>query len=316
MWVDGFVVVDKPEGLTSYDVIRFLKRNWGIKKAGHLGILDPFATGVLPVAVGNGTKLIPFLEKRDSKDYVARIKLGVSTTTDDLLGDVVKVVDLSKKGINIEHIKLVLSKFRGKIEQVPPAYSSVKKDGIRAYKRSRRGEKVELKPRKVEIFDIKPIGFEKPYLDIRVICSRGTYVRALARDIGEALGVGGHLVGLRRLRSGAFGEEMAHSLTELFEFNKELIIPMEDVLKDYKALKLEPTGRKNFLLGSPVSMSEVKDVVLDIEGGEIVRIFSEDGVFIGLGKVDTEISKYGKRFQGEPWVIKPLRVLCKEDERG
>ncbi len=309
MQVDGFVVVDKPEGLTSYDVIRFLKRNWGIRKAGHLGILDPFATGVLPVAIGKGTRLIPFLEKKDCKDYIARIRLGISTTTDDLLGDVVREVDLSKRDVSLEHIKLVLKRFKGKIEQLPPSYSSVKRGGVRAYRMARKGEKVELKPRKVEIFELDLLGYSKPFLDIRVLCSRGTYVRSLARDIGEALGVGGHLVGLRRVRSGVFTEDEAHSLQELIEFDPALVIPPDEALRNYKMLKLEEKGRELFLLGSPVSMGDVKDADLRLEEGEMVRLYSEDGVFLGLGEVDMNISRYGKKYQGEPWVIKPVRVM-------
>ncbi len=307
--VDGFVIVDKPVGYTSYDVIRFLKRNWGIKKAGHLGVLDPFATGVLPIALGKGTKIIPFLEKKDSKDYIARIKLGEKTDTDDLLGRVINKVDLSKRDIRIEHINLILKKFKGIIEQVPPMFSSVKKDGVRAYSRARRGESVELSPRKVEIFSLEVIRFEKPYLDIRVLCSRGTYVRALARDIGDALGVGGHLVGLRRLKSCIFTEDQAHKITELFEFKPELILPIEDVLKDFKTLRLEIGGVRDFVQGSPVSIGDVKDTELRLDNGEIVRIFSDDGKLIGLGEVDMDVKKYGKKYIGEPMVIKPLRVL-------
>ena len=307
--VDGFVVVDKPEGYTSYDVIRFLKRNWGITKAGHLGVLDPFATGVLPIALGKGTKIIPFLEKKDSKDYIARIKLGERTDTDDLLGRVISRVDLSKREIKLEHISIVLKKFKGKIDQVPPRFSSVKKDGIRAYSKARRGEEPELEPRKVEIFSIELLGFEKPYLDIRVLCSRGTYVRALARDIGEALGVGGHLVGLRRLKSGVFSEDQAHKITELFDFSEDFVIPIDEVLKDYKLLRLEPKGVKDFLQGSPVTIGDVKDADLRLADGELVRLFSDDGRFLGIGEVDMDIDKYGKRYVGEPWVIKPVRVL-------
>jgi len=201
MEIDALLVVDKPEGLTSMDVVREIKRRFRIRKAGHIGTLDPFATGVLPVVLNEGTKLVPFLEE-EPKEYEALLKLGEETTTDDMTGEIVD----RKPWENIPppHIEAALQAFVGTIQQIPPMFSAIKWNGRPLYRLARKGIEVERKEREVRIFDLQVQAVRPPQVLFKVSCSRGTYVRALGRDIGRRLGCGGHLTRLRRLRSGPF----------------------------------------------------------------------------------------------------------------
>ena len=199
--MDGLLIVDKPEGITSLDVVRRIKHRFGLRKAGHIGTLDPFATGVLPIAVNEGTKLVPFLEE-GPKEYEATLKLGEETTTDDCTGQV--VLKQEWKDIKPEAVEPLLSTFLGKIHQTPPMFSAVKMQGVPLYRLARKGIEVERKQREVEIYQIQMEGMELPFVRLRVSCSKGTYIRALGRDIGRKAGCGAHLVRLRRIRSGPF----------------------------------------------------------------------------------------------------------------
>ena len=215
---DGLVVIDKPAGWTSHDVVGRCRRLYGTRKVGHAGTLDPMATGVLLVGVGKGTRLLTFLVGCD-KEYEATIRLGQSTVTDDAEGEVSASRDAS--GLTDEAIASAIAALSGDIEQVPSAVSAIKVDGRRSYARVRSGEEVELAARAVTVaaFDLlgRTNGDGVVDLDVRVSVSSGTYVRALARDLGEALGVGGHLTALRRTRVGSFGLDRAHDLLELSE---------------------------------------------------------------------------------------------------
>ncbi|GAA4924423.1 tRNA pseudouridine synthase B [Stackebrandtia albiflava] len=215
--VTGFAVVDKPGGMTSHDVVARMRRLAGTRKVGHGGTLDPMATGVLVVAVGRITRLLTYVTGCD-KSYEATIRLGEATVTDDAEGDVTATADVS--GVTDEAVHAGLATMRGEISQVPSAVSAVKIDGKRAYKRVREGEQVELPARRVTVsrLDVTAVrrdaGLE---VDVRLDCSSGTYVRAIARDLGDLLGVGGHLTSLRRTRVGGFGIDEAATLEELAE---------------------------------------------------------------------------------------------------
>lgn len=210
--INGFIIIDKPAGITSHDVVSRVRRILGTKKVGHTGTLDPFATGVLPVAVNNGTKSIPFLDE-GSKTYEAQLRLGVSTDTLDMTGRVLSESDYSC--ITREQFISSLSGFTGSISQIPPMYSAIKQGGQPLYKLARQGVEVERKARSVEIYFIELLSFELPLVSIRVTCSRGTYVRSLADDIGSQLGCGAALQELRRTASGPFRIEEAVTLTAL-----------------------------------------------------------------------------------------------------
>ena len=214
--VSGIALIDKQQGFTSHDVVAKLRKLLGTKKIGHAGTLDPMATGLLLMGVGAGTKLMQYLSGLD-KTYLATIRLGASSSTDDAHGELGELRDASQ--VSREQLETEILKLTGNIEQVPSSVSAIKVDGKRAYDLVRAGEEVVLKSRKVTVsrFEIvgEPLVVEK-YLDINVEvdCSSGTYIRALARDLGDALGVGGHLTALRRTRIGSFEVSNAREITE------------------------------------------------------------------------------------------------------
>ncbi|MFD0204127.1 MULTISPECIES: tRNA pseudouridine(55) synthase TruB [Saccharothrix] len=212
----GLVVIDKPDGMTSHDVVAKVRRILGTRKVGHAGTLDPMATGVLVLGIERATKLLGHLAL-DSKAYLSTIRLGSATTTDDAEGEVLSTADASE--VDEDAIRAGVAKLTGAIEQVPSAVSAVKIDGKRAYARVRAGEAVEIPARPVTVhrFDVLSIRREDgaTELDVMVECSSGTYVRALARDLGADLGVGGHLAALRRTRVGPFDLRVAKTLEQL-----------------------------------------------------------------------------------------------------
>ncbi len=226
---DGLVVVDKPQGLTSHDVVARVRRLAGTRKVGHAGTLDPMATGVLLVGVERATRLLGRLALTD-KAYDATIRLGVTTVTDDAEGDVLLEVDATH--VTDEAVAIGVRALTGDIEQRPSSVSAIKVDGVRSYARVRAGEDVALPTRPVTVscFDVRDIRRDGAVLDldVTVVCSSGTYVRALARDLGAGLGVGGHLTALRRTRVGPFGLEAGHTLSQLAE--SFVLLPLVDVV--------------------------------------------------------------------------------------
>jgi tRNA pseudouridine55 synthase len=212
MRVDGLLIVDKPEGMTSLEVVREVKRRLGVRKAGHIGTLDPFATGVLPIAINEGTKLVPFIGE-ESKAYQAVLKMGEETTTDDLTGKVISRKPWEQ--VSPEMIHTAFRSFLGKIRQIPPMYSAVKINGKPLYRLARKGIEVERKEREVEILDIHVEEVQLPRVRFSVSCSKGTYIRSLAKDMGRKIGCGAHLIQLKRVRSGPFTLEKAISWERL-----------------------------------------------------------------------------------------------------
>jgi tRNA pseudouridine55 synthase len=219
----GLVVVDKPAGLTSHDVVARLRRILGTRKIGHAGTLDPMATGVLVCGVGRGTKLLGHLAL-DTKAYTATVRLGAATTTDDAEGEIVSSADAG--AVDDAAIAAGMAALTGAIEQVPSSVSAIKIDGKRAYARVRAGEEVVIPARPVTVSQFRLIARHGDDLDVVVDCSSGTYVRALARDLGAALGVGGHLTALRRTRVGPFTLEHARTLEQL-DSAPELTLPLD-----------------------------------------------------------------------------------------
>jgi len=225
---DGLVVVDKPAGLTSHDVVARLRRIAGTRRVGHAGTLDPMATGVLVLGVEKATRLLHHLVLAD-KAYRATIRLGQATSTDDAEGE--PVGGASARTLTDDAVRNTMPSLTGDIEQVPSAVSAIKVAGQRAYARARAGEAVELAARPVTVHRFEAIGFRRPApdlldVDVEVECSSGTYVRALARDLGVALGVGGHVSALRRTRVGPFTLAQAHSLDELAQLDDPVTMPL------------------------------------------------------------------------------------------
>ncbi len=221
--IHGFLVIDKPSGMTSHDVVQRVRRWAGQRRVGHLGTLDPLATGVLPVALGEATKLSQMLT-HGSKGYLGRVRLGIETTTYDREGEVLRETD--GPWPSEEELRKTLETFVGEIEQVPPPYSAVKTGGQAAYRRARRGEEVKLEPRKVTISRLELIDYDPPSFSIDVDCSAGTYLRALAHDLGKRLGIGAHLWELVRTKSGPFTIDQSIPLDELDKYGQERLIPL------------------------------------------------------------------------------------------
>jgi tRNA pseudouridine55 synthase len=237
---DGLVVVDKPGGWTSHDVVGRMRRLARTRRVGHAGTLDPMATGVLVLGVGKATRLLHHLVLTD-KAYTATIRLGESTLTDDAEGDVTG--SASAAGVTESDVRRAISALTGDIDQVPSAVSAIKVDGERSYKRVRAGEAVELAARPVTVARFDALALRRPTpdlldVDAEVECSSGTYVRALARDLGAALGVGGHLTALRRTRVGPFGVEAARTLDELAELDDPVTLPLADAVRAAMPVRL------------------------------------------------------------------------------
>lgn len=216
--VDGFLVIDKPAGISSHDVVNRVRRILGTKKVGHTGTLDPFATGVLPIAVGEGTKAIQFLDEGE-KAYEAVIRLGLVTDTLDITGAILQERDPT--GVGQEQLLDAMARLTGEISQVPPMYSAIKQGGQPLYKLARKGIEVERPSRRVTIHRFELLAFERPFVTVRVHCSRGTYVRTLADDLGKMLGCGACLTELRRTMSGPFHLDNAITLEQLTGYAEE-----------------------------------------------------------------------------------------------
>lgn len=236
----GVILVDKDQGWTSSDVVAKLRGLLGARKVGHCGTLDPMATGLLVVCLNSATKLADVLSRHD-KDYVASILLGRQTDTDDAEGRILAEVDSTN--ITLEDIESVLQSFVGRQLQTPPAYSAIKVDGVRSYRRARKGETFELKPREVIFHQLQLLDWQPPEFEVSIRCSAGTYVRALARDVGQRLAVGAHLSRLRRIRSGQFGIDRARTIDEIERICKGgcpagLLTSCLDALADFPKLSL------------------------------------------------------------------------------
>jgi len=284
----GLLVVDKPAGMSSHGVVGRVRRLAGTRRVGHAGTLDPMATGVLVLGIGRGTRLLTFLVGAD-KEYVATIRLGSSTTTDDAEGEVVSECDASR--LAAPDVGAAMGPLRGTIDQVPSTISAIKVDGKRAYARARDGEDVRLAARQVTVaaFDLLATRYDEPHVDVdvHVACSSGTYVRALARDLGAALGVGGHLTSLRRTRVGPFTLQAAHALDDLATPLDEALVPLgvaaasflpERTLTDDEASRV-----RHGVAPAPTGMSGA--VALRDADGVLIAVAEDAGPRAGLRAV-------------------------------
>ena len=273
--VDGLVVVDKPAGWTSHDVVARTRRLADTRKVGHAGTLDPMATGVLVLGIGRATRLLGHLQLAD-KEYQATIRLGESTVTDDAEGDVIATADASQ--LSREQIEQAMQPLTGEIQQIPTAVSAIKVDGKRAYARVRAGEDVNLEPRlvTVPVFEAQGVRHSATVtdVDVRVACSTGTYVRALARDLGAALGVGGHLTMLRRTRVGGFTLAEARTLEQLeSEFT---FIPLPEAVRaTFPTLVLDEADAQSVRHGRTLTG-------VDLGAAGPVALFAPDETFLAL----------------------------------
>ncbi|MCW2780043.1 MAG: truB [Marmoricola sp.] len=297
MTSSGLVVVDKPAGITSHDVVARVRRIAGTRKVGHAGTLDPMATGVLVLGINRATRLLGHLLITD-KAYDATIRLGVSTTTDDAEGEVLSTSSITDvTGVSDETIRAGLAAMVGEIDQVPSAVSAIKVDGKRAYERVRAGEQVELASRRVRIASIDVHSCtvvelaETTVVDVEVsvACSSGTYIRAIARDLGTSLGVGGHLTALRRTAVGPFTIDQAKTLDELAE--EFTMVPLEVAARaSFPAYDLDDAGATDVRFGRKIEVS--------LPDAGPVALFAPDGEFLALYEQYGETAKAVAVFTG------------------
>jgi tRNA pseudouridine55 synthase len=276
--MEGFLNLNKPKGPSSFQVVDAVRRALGIKKAGHAGTLDPHATGVLVVGLGRATKLIPFVSELE-KEYIATIRLGISTDTLDGEGEVMARKDVPP--LTREEITEALSEFTGEIEQVPPPFSAVRIEGERLYHLARDGIRVHTKPKRVFIREIELLEAEGDRLVIRSVVSKGTYIRALARDLAVRLGTLGIVEKLVRTRVGHFTIENAVSPDD--PALPKAVLPPDHGLAHFPPVHLTPGGASAFKRGNRVSTAGIKERPPKVKAFEDVRVYGPDGDFIGVG---------------------------------
>ena len=282
----GILIVNKPKGYTSQDVVSKTKKILDVKKAGHTGTLDPMATGVLPILIGNYTKLSKYLIEHN-KTYIAKIKLGEKRDTGDSEGQIIQTKSIAEDSLVEENIKKVLEKFEGKQNQIPPIYSAIKVNGKKLYEYAREGKKVEVPPRQIEIYNIELLNISKQELEIEfeVNCSKGTYIRVLCEDIADKLETVGYMKELTRIKVDKFKLEDALTFEEL-ESNKENIekclIKMEDVFSNLSKITLNKRKEELFLNG----------VMLDFQYEDgLYNIYNTSNNYLGTGTVKNKLLK-------------------------
>jgi len=280
--VQGILLLDKPVGISSNDALQTAKRLYNARKAGHTGSLDKLASGLLPVCLGEATKVSGFLLNAD-KHYQATIKLGVKTTTGDAEGEVLETRTVD--GVTEKTVQRVLKRFTGTLEQVPPMHSAIKYQGKPLYKLAHQGIEVERKPRTVTVHALELLGFRGDELDVDVRCSKGTYIRTLAEDIGESLGCGAHVSALRRLGAGPYQDGPMYTLAELRALAEQgadaldaVLLPAESAVGDWPSVRLTDDAAYYVRQGQPVMVPHAPT-----RGW--VRLCAADHEFLGVGQV-------------------------------
>jgi tRNA pseudouridine55 synthase len=308
--MNGVVVVDKPSGPTSHDIVEEVRRALRVRKAGHTGTLDPLATGVLPVCLGEATKLVRFLAL-DNKEYRATLLLGVRTDTLDTEGT---VLSREEPRVTREQVEAALNSLKGRREQIPPRYSAVKVRGRALYDWARRGIDVEAPAREVEIYDIRVEEIRFPEVTFTVSCSKGVYIRSLCAEAGELLGCGGCLSALRRTRSGDFGETSAVALDGLTEEEKRErlsahLFPLVDLLPDTAVIQVDATLAQRIRNGyQPEGGVLVGYHIPFLAAGDVIKITDRNRHLVAVGRMvcaSDELVGWGEKRQA----VRILRVL-------
>lgn len=284
--IDGALLLDKPLGITSNHALQEAKKLLGAKKAGHGGTLDPLASGLLIVMAGEATKFAaPMLDA--DKEYLATVKLGVTTSTADAEGE---VLEQRPVDVSADQVDSVLARFQGSIEQLPPMHSALKRDGVPLYEHARAGRTVERARRRVEIHELEILQCAPPILELRVRCSKGTYIRALAEDIGAALGTGAHLAALRRTACGRFNIRDAVTLDEMRAMpdRRAALLPLRVLLEGLPSTELDAAAEARLRNGQSLKIS-------GLQAG-LLALYRSDGGVIGLGQAEPE------------GLLKPLRL--------
>ncbi len=301
--IHGFVLLDKPENVTSRRCVDAVQRVFSKVKAGHAGTLDPFASGLLPICVGRATKLIEYLQN-SHKTYVAVLRLGTSTDTQDITGQVIKETPVNPS-ITMNHIQAVCDTFCGDISQIPPMFSSVKHNGKRLYTLARQQIEVARKPRKVHIYSLTVLEYNRPEVSFSVKCSKGTYIRTLSVDIAGKLGLAGMLTELRRMQIGHWHVDDAVSLKSLKKTDVEkqdFLLPASLITSHLPTVRISAEGEQRFRNGSFLSDEHyIDDGVFD-DRNPILNVFGESGRFLGL-------ARYCGRDKNSKSVLKIMRLI-------
>ncbi|HRD02402.1 MAG TPA: tRNA pseudouridine(55) synthase TruB [Candidatus Saccharicenans sp.] len=291
--MDGLIITDKPAGWTSHDVVVKLRKILGEKRIGHAGTLDPLATGVLIITVGQATRLFPYLSRAD-KTYTGQITLGQATDTYDSLGKLVG--EKCQQYPDINPVEKALESLTGELDQFPPPFSAKKINGQRAFELARRGQRPELKPVKINVYRFFVLNYQPPEITFQVECSSGTYIRSLAHELGQKLGCGAHLSKLRRIVSGPYSEADARSPKQIEELQRaqlssQFIIPLDYVLSWQPAIWVEANGQLKFQHGQPLGLQDLIKVDLrrrDQADPAIFRVLTEDNHLLGLARFKPE----------------------------
>lgn len=293
--VNGILLLDKPVGMTSNAALQQVKRLYQARKAGHTGSLDPLATGLLPVCLGEATKISAFLLDAD-KRYRVRVRLGVTTSTADAEGEIIATASL--EGIDEGHIRALLPRFRGEIEQLPPMYSAVKHKGERLYNLARQGIEVEREPRRITIYRLDLVDWAPPEFSLDLHCSKGTYVRTLAEDLGRAAGCGAHVSALSRLGVGPYDQAGMVTLETLegaahrgLDALDALLLPMQSALAHWPELRVSDATTFYLKQGQPVLVPQAPT-----QGW--VRLYTKAGQFLGVGAILDDGKVQPKRLLG------------------
>lgn len=284
----GMLVIRKEQGFTSSDVVAKLRGIVHMRRIGHTGTLDPMAEGVLPVCLGNATKLAELIADRD-KEYLARLRLGVTTDTQDMTGTILAQAEegMVEKLVTEEKLRETARQFTGEIDQIPPMYSAVWSNGRRLYELAREGIEVERKPRRITISELEIVETKLPFVTLRVVCSKGTYIRTLCEDLGNALGVGGAMEHLLRTRVGIFDLEDALTLGEVQQImdsdprqlNRH-IIPVDSFFREAPAVHILSENMKYLRNGNALSAANTVEKLLPKE--DRIRVYDEEGTFYAL----------------------------------
>ena len=285
--IDGVFLLDKPLGFSSNQALKKIQWLFNAKKAGHTGTLDPMATGLLPICLGEATKFSHRLLNAH-KSYIATIQLGITTSTGDQEGEVISEKEVV---LNEAQLKDTLKKFIGDITQIPPMYSALKFEGKPLYEYAREGIEIERKSRQIKIFDIKLINIEKSIITIEVLCSKGTYIRTLAEDIGQTMGCGAHLKGLERTQTGNFQLSEALSIEALeampMASREKALMPIDVLLEELSSIKLNMAELDAIKKGQSIDFNSKND--------KEVRLYSPSGQFVGVGQPDLKGRLFPKR---------------------
>lgn len=291
--MDGFTVLDKAPGMTSFRASAFLRKIYSEKKVGHTGTLDPMATGVLPVALGRASRFISFLPDHN-KGYTARLKFGITTDTLDITGNVLSACEAH---ITAERLEAALCAFRGHISQIPPMYSALSKDGVKLYKLARMGIEVEREAREADIYSLELTGEDENGFEIAVECSQGTYIRSLIADIGESLGCGAVMTALRRTSSNGFTLADAHTEEQLKRAPLDCVMSIDAPFAALPEVEVSEAQTVRFSNGGELDVQRLKIR----PAFSLYRVYSPERVFLGLGEITAE----------QPLVLAAKRVIGK-----